>query len=77
MVEMDIIFGSFARAVLPSMEEGKLLEYDTVLRQFDNDLNNWLVNGTAAPKEIEALGVWRDLRTFLEKNKEELLGHRL
>jgi succinate dehydrogenase flavin-adding protein (antitoxin of CptAB toxin-antitoxin module) len=77
MVEMDIIFGSFAQARLDQLS-GVLLEgYDTLLRQYDNDLFNWLVSGQAPPAEIETLGAWKELKSFVDSNHDELLGHRL
>lgn len=77
MVEMDIIFGSFAKARLDHLAGKALVEYDTLLRQFDNDLFNWLVSGTAPPSDIASMDAWRELKTFVDSNNEELLGHKL
>jgi succinate dehydrogenase assembly factor 2 len=77
MVEMDIIFGSFANAKLEKLAGKALEEYDTLLRQFDNDLFNWLVSGNAPPAEIGSMGAWKELKTFVDDNNAELLGHRL
>lgn len=77
MVEMDIIFGSFAQAKLDKLGGPVLREYDTLLRQYDNDLFNWLVSGQAPPSEISSLEAWKELKGFVERNRDELLGHRL
>lgn len=77
MVELDIICGSFAQARLSTLSDTALIEYDTLLRQYDNDLFNWLVSGKAPPADIAALGAWTELKQFVDANHEELLGHRL
>lgn len=77
MVEMDIIFGSFAKAKLQELSAAALSEYDTLLRQYDNDLFNWLVMGKAPPSDIASLEAWSALETFVKQNRKELLGHEL
>ncbi|CUG06605.1 Hypothetical protein, putative [Bodo saltans] len=77
MVEMDIIFGSFANAKLESLAGKALEEYDILLRQFDNDLFNWLVSGSAPPAEISSMAAWKELKSFVDESNDELLGHRL
>lgn len=77
MVEMDIIFGSFARERLDTFEREKLQEYDTLLRQFDNDLFNWLVMSQPAPETVTSLKIWNEIVTFVAKNKDSMRSHQL
>lgn len=83
MHELDLILGAFARDCVVTADKpedsfaatrldtrAELMAYDEVLREFDNDLNHWLVelgergdvvppaslSGTAVPEEISRRG---------------------
>lgn len=75
MVEMDLIFGHFARCKLEALEAELLPEYDTLLKQYDNDLFQWLVMGLPAPEEIAAMRCFGVVKRFVENERSELLGH--
>lgn len=75
MVEMDLICGHFARVMLADLPDDQLLEYDTLLKQLDNDLFRWLVMRQEVPEEINNLKCFHTLREFVENRREELLGH--
>eukprot|EP00744_Colponema_vietnamica_P023745 GILI01034450.1.p1 GENE.GILI01034450.1~~GILI01034450.1.p1 ORF type:complete len:178 (-),score=23.41 GILI01034450.1:62-565(-) len=77
MVEMDVIFGLFAKTRLPQMDRAGLIEYDTMLRQLDNDLFNWIVMGFEAPAEIKSLGLFKDIQKFMVEHKDEIVAERL
>lgn len=77
MVEMDVIFGLFAKTRLPTMERKGLIEYDTMLRQLDNDLFNWLVMGFEVPTEISSLGLFKDIQKFMIEHKDDIVAERL
>ena len=67
---MDIIFGTFAATQLEHMSEPALLEYDTLLRQYDNDLYNWIVARHEAPSDVAQLSAFQQLLTFVKDNRE-------
>ena len=73
MVEMDILLGHFADEKLFQMDRKQLVEYDTLLRQFDNDLFRWLVSKQVPPNEITSLSVWEELMSFVENITEKNL----
>ncbi|EPY31435.1 hypothetical protein STCU_03457 [Strigomonas culicis] len=75
MVEMDLIFGHFARLRLERLDRPLLEEYDVLLKQLDNDLFRWLVMGQEAPEEIEGLQCYALLKEFVEKDRHQLQGH--
>lgn len=74
MVEMDLIFGHFARCKLETLDAPMLDEYDTLLKQLDSDLFRWLVMDTDAPEELKSLNCFKELRKFIIQEREELLG---
>ncbi|KPA83117.1 putative mitochondrial hypothetical protein [Leptomonas pyrrhocoris] len=74
MVEMDLIFGHFARCKLRTLDAAMLDEYDTLLKQLDSDLFRWLVMNTDAPAEVQGLRCFKELRKFIEEERAELLG---
>lgn len=74
MVEMDLIFGHFARCRLATLDAAMLDEYDTLLKQLDSDLFRWLVAGAAAPEAIEGLSCYAELQRFVKEEREELLA---
>lgn len=74
MVEMDLILGHFARCRLESLDAELLDEYDTLLKQLDNDLFRWVIMDLERPPEIEKMKCFHELRQFVEKERTELLG---
>ncbi|KPI90417.1 hypothetical protein ABL78_0493 [Leptomonas seymouri] len=74
MVEMDLIFGHFARCKLPTLDVAMLDEYDTLLKQLDSDMFRWLVMNTDAPAELKKLRCFAELRKFIDEERAELLG---
>ena len=77
MVEMDVIFGLFAKTRLPAMDRQGLIEYDQLLRQLDNDLFNWLVMGYDAPEEVSSIPLFKELKQFMVDHKEDIVAERL
>lgn len=77
MVEMDVIFGLFAKTRLPIMDRQGLVEYDQLLRQLDNDLFNWLVMGHQAPAEVSEIPLFKELRQFMIDHKDDIVAERL
>ncbi len=77
MVEMDVILGSFVKKHLPLLSGQELIEYDAILKQFDNDLYNWLLMGTAPEETVGALPLWKKLSEHVSQNREELLNFRV
>lgn len=75
MVEMDLIFGHFARKKIELLDRALLQEYDLLLKQLDNELFKWLVMGDEAPKEIGDLRCFQLIQKFVREEREELLGH--
>ncbi|CCW61684.1 unnamed protein product [Phytomonas sp. EM1] len=74
MVEMDLIFGHFARCKVMTLPDELLDEYDILLRQLDNDLFQWLVMNLTPPDDVNRLKCFHELKKFLETEKKELLG---
>lgn len=78
MVELDVILGSFAKNYLDTMEPKELKEYDTILKQFDNDLYNWLLHkGAGPPQEVTALATWAKLFDHVAKNRKDVIEYRV
>lgn len=73
MVEMDLIFGHFARCKLAQLPREMLMEYDVLLKQLDNDLFKWLVMEEEAPQAIASLTCFEVLKKFVDEEKKELL----
>ena len=76
MVEMDLLFGSFAQSQLEKFDRAGLVAYDKLLRELDNDLFNWTVMGGKAPEEIANNAVWQPFLNYAEEHREELLKFR-
>lgn len=74
MVEMDLIFGHFARCKLATLDAAMLDEYDTLLKQLDSELFRWLVMGVDVPEELAQLRCYTELRRFIQEERTELLG---
>ncbi|GET90712.1 hypothetical protein, conserved [Leishmania tarentolae] len=74
MVEMDLIFGHFARCKLATLDAFMLDEYDVLLKQLDSELFRWLVMGVDAPEEVTRLRCFDELRRFIKEERTELLG---
>ncbi|CAJ1010563.1 putative Flavinator of succinate dehydrogenase [Leishmania naiffi] len=73
MVEMDLIFGHFARCKLETLDAAMLNEYDILLKQLDSELFCWLVMGVDAPEEVSKLRCFDELRRFINEERAELL----
>lgn len=76
MVEMDLLFGSFAQSEMASLDRAQLVAYDKLLRELDNDLFNWTVMGREPPKEVAENAVWGPFLRYAEEHREELLKFR-
>ncbi|KAG5498619.1 hypothetical protein JKF63_02905 [Porcisia hertigi] len=74
MVEMDLVFGHFARCKLETLDASLLDEYDFLLKQLDSELFRWLVMGVDAPAEVANLRCFDELRRFIQEERVELLG---
>ncbi|AYU80910.1 SDHAF2 / Succinate dehydrogenase assembly factor 2 [Leishmania donovani] len=74
MVEMDLIFGHFARCKLETLDASMLDEYDVLLKQLDSELFRWLVMGVDAPEGVAKLRCFDELRRFIKEERTELLG---
>ncbi|CCW68016.1 unnamed protein product [Phytomonas sp. Hart1] len=75
MVEMDLVFGHFARCKIMTLPDELLDEYDVLLRQLDNDLFQWLVMKITPPDYINALKCFHEVGKFIETEKKELWGN--
>jgi len=49
--EMDLILGTFAERHLAAMSEPQLDRYDTLIRNPDLDLYDWIIGRKAVPSE--------------------------
>lgn len=74
MVEMDLILGHFARCRLSNLDAALVNEYDTILKQYDSDLFNWLVMGQRAPDEVAGLRCFIEIQDFVRDNRHELVS---
>ncbi|CAG9578303.1 conserved hypothetical protein [Leishmania major strain Friedlin] len=74
MVEMDLIFGHFARCKLETLDASMLDEYDMLLKQLDSELFRWLVMGVDAPEGVAKLRCFGELRRFIKEERTALLG---
>lgn len=52
MKEMDLIFGTFARAYLRDMDEQETKEFKNILHCYDQDILEWITNKKPIPSEI-------------------------
>jgi succinate dehydrogenase flavin-adding protein (antitoxin of CptAB toxin-antitoxin module) len=77
MVEMDVVLGSFVKKYLHTLTATELTEYDVILKQFDNDLFNWLLMGAAPQEQVAALSVWTKIFNHVAENRNELIGYRV
>ncbi|CAD2214276.1 hypothetical protein AGDE_03906 [Angomonas deanei] len=75
MVEMDLIFGHFARRKLSTLDAELLDEYDMLLKQLDSDLFRWLIVGEKAPDDVENSKCYHALKDFIANERTELLGN--
>ena len=53
--EMDLVLGPFADAHLATMPEAKLVIYDVLLEENDQDLLPWVLGQTQAPAHLADL----------------------
>lgn len=53
--EMDLVLGPYSDAHLAGMDEAKLVVYDSLLNENDQDLLPWVLGQRAAPEPIAAL----------------------
>jgi antitoxin CptB len=51
--EMDLILGSFAEKHIAAMSDDQLDRYDTLIRNPDLDLYEWIIGRTPAPTEFD------------------------
>ena len=49
MREMDILFGKFADANLPTFTEAELTEFESLMEELDRDVLMWLTGETPTP----------------------------
>lgn len=61
---MEIVIGAFVQKMAPSLAHEQLVQLDSILREYDNDLYNWIVLRTAPPERITAQPLWSTLTTF-------------
>ncbi len=61
--EMDLLMGQFADAVLPTMDESELDEFELLSGCPDGDLLKWLIGELATPPEYD-FGVFKKLKAF-------------
>ena len=53
--EMDLVLGPYAEAHLAAMDEGRLVLYDQLLDENDQDLLPWVLGQTPAPAALSGL----------------------
>lgn len=63
--ELDLIMGTFADRVLPSLTDGELDDYDVILTHPDPDLYNWITGVEPVPAN------------FMNSVMQKLLQHRV
>ena len=51
MREMDILFGKFADAHLPTFTEDELTEFESLMEELDRDVLMWLTGEAPTPPE--------------------------
>ena len=51
MREMDILFGKFADANLPTFTEAELTEFESLMEELDRDVLMWLTGEIPTPPE--------------------------
>ncbi len=61
--EMDWLLGRFGEAILPSMSEPELADFERLLALPDPDLQRWIMTGAAAG-ENDLAGLVRRIRDF-------------
>ena len=61
--EMDLIVGRFTDAVLPSLCERDLADYEQLMEAPDPDLYAWVTGERAAPPEFDT-GIFRRFCAF-------------
>lgn len=52
--EMDIIFGRFARAVLPDLPDAELDDYERIVELPDDDLLAWAMGARPVPEAVRS-----------------------
>lgn len=52
--ELDLVFGSFADAVLETLDDAELDDYERLLNLQDSDLMDWLLGARPLPPEIDS-----------------------
>jgi len=50
--EMDLVFGQFADAQLPTLSEAELDEFEIIMDEEDNDLARWILGTLPAPERL-------------------------
>ena len=51
--EMDLLMGSFARQLVPAMDEAALAEFEALIAVGDPDLYNWLLGLAEVPVQFQ------------------------
>lgn len=51
--EMDLVFGQFADAELPTLSETELDEFETIMDEEDNDLARWVLGTLPVPERFD------------------------
>jgi antitoxin CptB len=50
--EMDLVFGQFADAQLPTLSEAELDEFEIIMDEEDNDLARWILGTLPVPERL-------------------------
>ncbi|MGA1804317.1 succinate dehydrogenase assembly factor 2 [Rhizobium sp. HT1-10] len=51
--EMDLVFGQFADAELPTLSEVELAEFEVIMDEEDNDLARWILGTLPVPERFK------------------------
>jgi antitoxin CptB len=52
--ELDLIFGRFADAVIETLDESELDDYERLLNLEDSDVMDWVLGARPLPPEIDS-----------------------
>lgn len=51
--EMDLVFGQFADAELPTLSDTELDEFEIIMNEEDNDLARWILGTLPVPAHLD------------------------
>jgi antitoxin CptB len=51
--EMDLVFGQFADAELPTLSDIELDEFEIIMNEEDNDLARWILGTLPVPERLD------------------------